>query len=52
MGEIHVHEFMSADGVIDAPVWTFDYEFDPRMRRGDRRLRGALDGHPCWGARR
>src|SRR3954454_5864820 len=31
MGEIHVHEFMSADGVIDAPVWTFDYGFDPRM---------------------
>ena len=24
MGEIHVHEFMSADGVIDAPTWTFD----------------------------
>jgi dihydrofolate reductase len=31
MGEIHVHEFMSADGVIDAPVWTFEYGFDPRM---------------------
>ena len=31
MGEIHVHEFMSADGVIDAPVWTFDYGFDPAM---------------------
>src|SRR4051812_207903 len=31
MGEIHVHEFMSLDGVIDAPTWTFDYGFDPRM---------------------
>ena len=31
MGEIHVHEFMSLDGVIDAPVWTFDYGFDPKM---------------------
>ena len=31
MGEIHVHEFMSADGVIDAPVWTFEYGFDPKM---------------------
>ncbi len=31
MGEIHVHEFMSADGVIDAPVWTFEYGFHPRM---------------------
>jgi dihydrofolate reductase len=31
MGEVHVHEFMSADGVIDAPTWTFDYGFDPQM---------------------
>ena len=31
MGEIHVHEFMSLDGVIDAPTWTFEYGFDPRM---------------------
>lgn len=31
MGEIHVHEFMSLDGVIDAPTWTFDYGFHPRM---------------------
>ena len=31
MGEIHVHEFMSLDGVIDAPVWTFDYGFHPEQ---------------------
>lgn len=31
MGEIHVHEFMSLDGVIDAPTWTFDYPWVPRM---------------------
>jgi dihydrofolate reductase len=31
MGEIHVHEFMSLDGVIDAPTWTFEYGFDPGM---------------------
>jgi dihydrofolate reductase len=31
MGEVHVHEFMSFDGVIDAPTWTFDYGFDPKM---------------------
>jgi len=31
VGEIHVHEFMSLDGVIDAPTWTFDYGFDPKM---------------------
>jgi dihydrofolate reductase len=31
MAAIHVHEFMSLDGVIDAPTWTFEYGFDPRM---------------------
>jgi dihydrofolate reductase len=31
MGALHVHEFMSLDGVIDAPTWTFDYGFDPKM---------------------
>ena len=33
MGEIHVHEFMSLDGVIDAPTWTFEYGFDPQMEK-------------------
>ena len=31
MGAIKVHEFTSLDGVIDAPTWTFDYGFDPKM---------------------
>ena len=31
MGAIHVHEFMSLDGVIDAPTWTFDYGWEPGM---------------------
>ena len=31
MGAVHVHEFISADGVIDAPVWTAEYGFDPQM---------------------
>src|SRR5262245_60874867 len=31
VGAVHVHEFMSLDGVIDAPTWTFDYGFHPRM---------------------
>ena len=31
MGAVHVHEFMSLDGVIDAPVWTAEYGFTPRM---------------------
>ena len=41
MGAIHVHEFMSLDGVIDAPIWTFDYGFDPKM--GERI--GAATAH-------
>lgn len=31
MGAIKVHEFISLDGVIDAPTWTADYGFDPKM---------------------
>ncbi len=31
MGAIQVHEFMSVDGVIDAPTWTAEFGFDPRM---------------------
>jgi dihydrofolate reductase len=31
MGAVHVHEFTSLDGVIDAPTWAFEYGFDPRM---------------------
>src|SRR6476646_1374728 len=31
MGAIKVHEFMSLDGAIDAPTWTFDYGFDPKL---------------------
>jgi dihydrofolate reductase len=31
VGSIHVHEFMSVDGVVDEPTWTFEYGFDPKM---------------------
>ena len=31
MGGIHVHEFITVDGVVDAPSWTFEYGFDPKM---------------------
>jgi dihydrofolate reductase len=31
VGAIHVHEFVSLDGVIDTPSWTIDYEFVPQM---------------------
>ena len=62
MGAIHVHEFMSLDGVIDAPTWTFDYGFDPRMGEAigavTERCRGILLGRttyemfePAWSTR-
>ena len=62
MGEIHVHEFMSLDGVIDAPTWTFDYGFDPRMGEAlgavTERSEGILLGRvtyqmfePAWSTR-
>ena len=31
MGALHVHEFMSLDGIIDEPTWSFDFEFNNRM---------------------
>jgi dihydrofolate reductase len=31
MGRILIHEFISLDGVIESPSWTFDYGFDPQM---------------------
>ena len=62
MGEIHVHEFTSLDGVIDAPVWTFDYGFRPEMAEAigavTKRSRGILLGRktyemfePAWSTR-
>ncbi len=62
MGAIHVHEFMSLDGVIDAPTWTFDYGFTPGMEEAlgavTERARGILLGRmtyeqfePAWSTR-
>jgi dihydrofolate reductase len=62
MGAILVHEFMSLDGVIDAPTWTFDYGFDPKMAEAigavTARCRGILLGRttyemfePAWSTR-
>jgi dihydrofolate reductase len=31
VGAVKVHEFMSLDGVVDAPVWTMEYEWVPRQ---------------------
>ena len=33
MAAIHVHEFMTLDGVIDAPTWAIEYEFLPEMEK-------------------
>jgi len=62
MGEVHVHEFMSLDGVIDEPTWTFDYGFDPQMGEAigavTQRSKGILLGRttyemfePAWSTR-
>ena len=62
MGELHVHEFISLDGVIDAPTWTFEYGFDPKMGEAigalTERCRGILLGRttyemfePAWSTR-
>ncbi len=62
MGAIHVHEFMTLDGVIDAPTWTFDYGFLPQMEAAigavTDRCRGILLGRttyelfePAWSTR-
>jgi dihydrofolate reductase len=62
MGSIHVHEFMSLDGVIDAPSWTFDYGFEDRMAEILGAVTGTCDGillgrntyemfEPAWSTR-
>ena len=44
MGAINVHEFMSLDGVIDAPTWTFDYGFHPQMGEAIGAVTGRSSG--------
>jgi len=62
MGRILVHEFMSLDGVIDAPLWTFDFGFDPRMGETLASVTGSCQGillgrttyqmfEPAWSTR-
>jgi dihydrofolate reductase len=62
VGAIHVHEFMTLDGVIDTPEWSFDYGFVPQMEEVvgavTDRCRGILLGHttyemfePAWSRR-
>jgi dihydrofolate reductase len=62
VGEIHAHYFMSLDGVIDAPTWTFEFPFLPQMEEVlgavTGRSRGILLGRityemfePAWSTR-
>ena len=62
MGAIHVHEFMTLDGVIDAPTWTFEYGFDPKMGETLAKVTGDSGGillgrktyemfEPAWSTR-
>jgi dihydrofolate reductase len=41
VGTIAVHEFITLDGIIEKPSWTFDYPFDPRMGDAIGGLMGA-----------
>ena len=62
MAEIHVHEFMSLDGVIDTPIWTMDYGFHPKMGEAIGAVTGRSEGillgrntyemfEPAWSTR-
>ena len=59
---IHVHEFMTLDGVVDAPTWTFEYGFDPKMGEALGAITGGSTGillgrktyemfEPAWSTR-
>jgi dihydrofolate reductase len=62
MGTIGVHEFITMDGVIGDPSWSFDYSFDPKMGEAIGAIMGSskaiLLGRrtyqefaPAWSAR-
>jgi dihydrofolate reductase len=62
LGAIHVHEFMTLDGVIDAPSWTVDYEFLPELEKTLGAVTGRCQGillgrktyemfEPAWSTR-
>jgi dihydrofolate reductase len=43
MGRIAVHEFVTLDGVMEDPAWTFDYPFDPKMGEAIAAVMGSCD---------
>jgi dihydrofolate reductase len=62
VGRVLVHEFMTLDGVIDAPSWAGEYPFDPAMGQAIGGLMGSCTAlllgrttfemfAPAWSAR-
>ncbi len=43
MGRVVVHEFITLDGVIEGPSWTFDYPFDPKMGVAIGKVMGSAE---------
>ena len=41
VGAIGVHEFITLDGVIEAPSWTFDFSYDSKMGEATGALTGS-----------
>jgi dihydrofolate reductase len=41
VGKIGVHEFITLDGVIGDPSWSFDYSFDPKMGEAIGEIMGS-----------
>jgi len=41
VGKIGVHEFITLDGVIGDPSWSFDYSFDPEMGEAIGQIMGS-----------
>ena len=62
MGRIAVHEFITLDGVIENPRWTFAYPFDPKMGEAIGAIAGPSQAillgrqtyeefYPAWSSR-
>jgi len=62
VGTIAVHEFITLDGVIEAPSWSFDYPYDPAMGDAIGQIMGSSEAillgrrtyqefAPAWSAR-
>lgn len=62
MSSVRVHEFITLDGVISEPTWSFEYGFDPKMGAALGGVMGGCQGillgrvtyemfEPAWSAR-